>query len=387
MADRFTFYGRLKMSKPTEKFQPYSVMTSKKGWEIKNLRLNCVTESGVQFLNSTGYRLPDNSNILKFNDRKDNKPVEIKIPFTERLSQESINKVPYGQRFSVDLEEDLSSRQAISNLIRRFNNNIEEIPNDEITQLGYESKEAMKKAYEDSRNKKREFITQWDFIEYIKKMIDSKKFDDTIFKISGSIEVNHATNGNDYLSYVPKKIVIAQGEVTDPAKAMVDIYFDKDAISETEDGLELNGFIQYWDRFQKRNQYASYPIVLPLDGTEEANARKKSIYKKIFNVPNSGDVKYLGVEVDMLNGAPKKQIRLEDLDESTRELVELGIISKEDALRDSGTNYRSREIIKCNVFRKIQREWASNPVAQDASIRSDELGYVVPDTFMEELPF
>lgn len=384
MADRFSFIGRLSMPKASERFSPYDERTTDSGWSRKTLRANCHTDSGNQFLQFTGMKLSNESNKLYFNGDNGERII---VPFSERNDQKWVKKVPVHQRFIVDLETDKRKRQEMSNLLRRYENP-EEIPQSQIEALGFENLEELQNAHRLSQRKRREFLSQWDYIEIIKKILENPDYKDVVFKVDGKIEISHGRNGKDYLSYVPSEINVFNREVKDPAIAKVRVFFDENSLADSESGFDLNAYLEYYDNFTKKRQYSPYHIIIPVKGeNEDMISKKKVAFRKMFKVDSPNEVKYLDLIVDLLNGAPRKQLTLEDLDEETRELVELGLMSEEEALKNNGESYRANEIVRSNVFKTLKN--GSETGARTAGVGADQLGYYEKpnNDMLDDLPF
>lgn len=384
MADTFNFYGKLFMPQSKGNFQPYSEKQSPKGWQVRNLRFLCNTDAGNQFLNLNGNKLPDESNFLYFNTNNNER---IKIPFKDRKFPENINRVPRHQKFIVDLETNQERRNKLRNAIRKINQG-EDISHEEMTDLGVESISEIENAYRDSMKLYKEFLSAWDFIDYVRKMLESGKYKNSTFKVSGRISASHF-NDKDYISYEPNSIILANNGTEDPATARVTVFFDSDGLEWNEDTkqFDLNSFIEYYDSTSKKRQYAPYPIVISLaeDTDENLLKRKKKYFEELFGVKSSTEVYKLGIVVDLVNGSVKKTITYDDLDESTKQMIDFNLITLDEIRQNQSSQFRG-ETVQASFFKKVQPNFLHG--SQEASVSADQLGYVLDiDYDDEELPF
>lgn len=91
--------------------------------------------------------------------------------------------------------------------------------------MGLENESEIAEALEKSKKKRHEFITKWDFAEFIKKVIDSGKYSNSKFFIRGNGEYKYSENKERvYESYVPTRIYLAADDAEESSTATVNIF-------------------------------------------------------------------------------------------------------------------------------------------------------------------
>lgn len=374
--DTFTMSGKLRMPKSKDNYSPYRENTYDSGWMNRSLNLIINTDKGNQFLNMRAMKRVDNTNELTFWDNKEKK--SFKIPFKNRNDKENLKKVQNSQKFTIDLEEDPSIRRRMTALVRKIQDK-KELTNEELNEVGVSSSKELVQKYKDSYAKRFEYLSLWDFLEKLKEIVESGNYDDTIFKVSGRIEINHY-DGTDYFNYVPRFVTIGNKETDEPAQARVQLFFDENAVSydDVDKQLNIDGFLEYWDSNTSKNQFHKYTVILPFRDEEDPSKleRKKNHYMKLFSVDDSDEVKSIGIVVDLLNGSPTRKVTMDDLSEEQKEAIEFGDKTFEEIVREIGGNIRE-ESIQANIYSKLQQGWSG---AKKTSYRPFQLGYVTSDS-------
>lgn len=370
--DTFTMSGKLYLPKSKENYSPYRENTYDSGWMNRSLNLIINTDNGSQFLNMKAVKKTDDSNDLYFYDTKEKK--RFKVPFRNRKDKEYLLKVPNTQKYTIDLEENPQIRRRIKTLIERIKDKKEVAP-EELAEFGASSAKELVEIYKKSLAKRHEFLSPWDLILKVKEIVESGEYKDTLFKVTGRIEINHY-NGNDYFNYVPRLITIGNKESDEAAQARVTLFFDENAVSydESEQQLNIDGFLEYWDNTSSKNQFHKYSVILPLkDETDPAKLeRKRKHYEKLFSVDDADEVKSIGIIVDLINGSPTRKVTMDDLTDEQKEAIEFGDKTFEEIVREIGGNIRE-ESIQANMYSKLQSGWNQ---ARKTSYQPYQLGYV-----------
>ena len=111
---------------------------------------------------------------------------------------------------------------------------------------------------------------------------------------------------------------------------VVDFYFADDCVSENEDVSYLNGWSSYYDSSLKKNGF--FPISIAI-----RNEKDLKLIKKKFVVGES-EVANVGLSVNVIDGADRVEITMEDLDEDTQAEIEAGWMTFEEVVRAKGGN-------------------------------------------------
>lgn len=347
MSTQFKMTGVLSMPKETEKFKPYSERTSDSGWQMDKLRFNATCGDNRHMLSvDAGYWKDGHGDIYSFTkggvDDNGNKikGESIKIPFKDRLTDPRLAEVAEFKKFVVDTEV-RGRRYALQNALDKIKEG-KEISAEELSAIGVASESEIAAELEKSKKKRKEFISEKDFIDHIKKVIESGKYKDKLFDIKGEIvsELNKNT-GEFYTKYKPNKIYLAALDAEPMCEAEFKIYYGSDgldALSVEEKGkYYLNGYTFEYNSDTKKNDL---PVPVTLVLNKENPDREKwdkiaSKFVKYFTV-DGDEFKEIGLKVKMLNGAQKEELKIEDLDEETQENIELGLITIEDVKRELG---------------------------------------------------
>lgn len=347
MSNTFRMTGTLSLPKETEKFKPYATKTSASGWNMDRLRFNVTCGDNRHMMSVDAlYRADESNDITVFTkggvDDNGNKVKgeAIKIKFKDRLTDPRLVEVAEYRKFVVDTEV-RGRRQALS----RAMDNIKEgktISDEELQALGIANESEIPAEIEKSKKKRKEFISEKDFLEHIKKVIDSGKYKDKMFSISGSIVVElNKMNGQFYTKFQPNRLYLAGDDAEPMCEGEFKVYYGKDgfdALSVEETGkYYLNGYTFEYNTDTKKNDLAA-PITLVLPAKVEHDNKWEKIaakFVKYFTV-DGDEYKEIGLKCALLNGAQRKELDLDDLDEETRENIELGLITMDDVKRELG---------------------------------------------------
>lgn len=356
----FEMVGKLSMSKATDKFNPYTeTKFDKSGWVRRRLVFNAICGDNRHSLTVDAGSFEDgHGDVYTFTKAStdDNgntiKGELIKIPFKERLTSKRLPEVAEFRKFIIDLEEN-GRRRNILNAIDKTKNGTS-LTDDELAAIGIESESELKDALEKSNKKRHEFISEWDYCEFIKKVIDSGKYKDRKFFIRGNGKYQYSDkNKVVYESLVPNRIYLADNDTEEMSQATINFLFNNDSLDEMsveEKGkYYVNGFIMEYDTNRKdaEGKTAKIPvpktIVIPVasdDADDKAKKRVEAIKKK-FTTDGETYREY-GVVVNMLNGAQKVEITEDMLTDEQKEDLDCGLITLDDIRKDLGQAYGER---------------------------------------------
>lgn len=343
----FEMTGKLSISKETEKFHPYTEKTYPSGWVRKQLLFNVTCGDNRHMLTVTAGAFSDeHGDIYSFTkggvDENGNKVKgeSIQIPFKERLTSPKLAEIAEFKKFIIDLEQP-GRRYKLQNMADKLHEG-KELTDEELKAVGLESKDDVVTALEKSNKKRHEFISEWDYIDFIKKVIGSEKYKDKLFFIRGNGEYQYSDNQQKvYESYIPTRIYLAADDAEPSSTATINIIFNSESLDEMsveEKGkYYVNGHMMEYDQNRKANIPVPVTIVIPVPEDDEKGKKKAEAFKHKFMVDDDTYKEY-GAIVNMLNGAQKTEITEDMLTDEQRKDLDLGIITMDDIRAEIGGN-------------------------------------------------
>ena len=370
----FEITGKLNIGKETDKFKPYREEEYKSGWVNRTLifnaisgtnRLSLQTKSGC-FKDGHGDLYLFGKDYVDENGKKF-KGAAFTIPFKDRFDEKKIAETVEWKKFVIDLEIP-NRRWKLQNAADRLKDG-RTISAEELKEVGLESADQINEALEKSKKKRKEFLSAYDYAEFLYKMLTSDKYQDKKFTIRGNYEMQYSEEKQRwYNNYVPNRIYLAADDAEETATANVVLFFSEDSLMdavEEKGKYYVNGYVQVYDNNRKANIFAPYTIAI--DATENEKKVKKLV--DMFTVEGE-EVRELGVVVALLDGAQKKEIKMEDLDEETQDNILCGLVEFEDVVKSlGGTVYSDR--IQENRFVKLGRGFAAG--SKDTIYNVDDL--------------
>lgn len=343
----FEMTGKLSIGKETEKFHPYTEKTYPSGWVRKQLLFNVTCGDNRHMLTVTAGAFSDgHGDIYSFTkggvDENGNKVKgeSIQIPFKERLTSPKLAEIAEFKKFIIDLEQP-GRRYKLQNMADKLHEG-KELTDEELKEVSIESKDDVTAALEKSNKKRHEFISEWDYIDFIKKVIDSEKYKDKLFFIRGNGEYQYSDNQQKvYESYIPTRIYLAADDAEPSSTATINIIFNSESLDEMsveEKGkYYVNGHMMEYDQNRKANIPVPVTIVIPVPEDDEKGKKKAEAFKHKFMVDDDTYKEY-GAIVNMLNGAQKTEITEDMLTDEQRKDLDLGIITMDDIRAEIGGN-------------------------------------------------
>lgn len=336
MSDTFEFYGEIKPIKKTEKFDPITKTEYKSGWYNVTTNFNVVSGFNRVMVQAKGgmWTDPKKNSVKTFSksttdaNGKVTKGKPITIEWDKRNSQEEIDKVAGFKKFVVDLGNK-KMRYALQHIVESG-----AITDEQQMETGCDTVEAAKEAFEKSNNKRKVFIAESDFAEYCAKLVQSDKISGKVFRITGDYEVQYSPDKQKfYTNYHVRRIELMSADVEQKLLLKTEFYFSADAWDDSNyaenEKVFVNGFVKYYDSSVK--DFGFKPMTIVVTGTE----KKVNALKKKF-VCDNGAIKCINLDLDVVDGAERKEIRLEDLDPEVQEDIEMGILDFETVKREMG---------------------------------------------------
>lgn len=339
MANVFNFTGKISLPKATDKFKPIEKKSFSSGWENNTVKFNVISGTNrVLVMCQGGKWANDSKNSVKTfskstTDENGNtvKGSSIEIPWAKRFDKDQIEKVAGFKKFVVDTG-DYKERYKLQDLVKAFENGA--VTDDQMEEFGIETLEDAKATLEKSQAKRREFVSEWDFAEFVTKLVSSDKYKNKLFNISGNYEVQYyADKDRFYTSYHVNRITLAAEDAEAKTEMKVDFFYGEDAWDDSNyeeiSKVIVHGFINYYDSNLKKNGFQNVAIVI-----RESNDKKRNALKRKFTVDEG--VKQIGLTLSVIEGAETIELTMDMLDDETREDIECGLLDWETVKKELG---------------------------------------------------
>lgn len=336
MADVFEFYGEIKPIKESDKFKPISRTEYKSGWCNVTTNFNVVSGFNRVMCQAKGgcWTDPKKNSVKTFSksttdeNGKVTKGEAITIAWGKRNDPAEIDKVAGFRRYIVDLGNK-KVRYALQHIVDSGS-----ITEEQKMETGCDTVEAAKEALDKSNSRRKVFIAESDFAEYCAKLVQSDKIAGSKFKVIGDYEVQYSPDKQKfYTNYHVRRIELMGNDVEEKLNLKADFYFGADAWDDSNyaesEKVFVNGFVKYYDSSVK--EFGFKPMTIVTTGAE----KKVNALKKKFAC-DSGEIKCINLNLDVVDGSERKEIRLEDLDPEVQDDIEMGILNFETVKREMG---------------------------------------------------
>lgn len=337
--DVFNFVGKLSLPKESEKFHPVEKKSFQSGWENLTVKFNCISGTNRVLCMVQGGHWQDekrNSVIKTFSkstkdeNGKTIKGEMIEIPWNKRFDADEIDKVAGFRKFVCDTG-DSKMRYKLQDLVEAFENG--SVTDEMKAQLGIDNLEDAKTALEKSNAKKKVFLSEWDFAQHLAKVLQSGKYKDKVFYVSGNYDVQYSADKQQfYTNYHVNRVVLAPDDAEQKAELKIDFYFCEDCFDDStyeESGkATINGWVNYYDGMVKKNGFR--PMVVTVKESE----KKTAALKRKFSVDEG--IKQIGLTLNVVEGAETIELTMDMLDDETREDIQCGLLDWEEVKRDLG---------------------------------------------------
>lgn len=382
----FEMTGKISLPKESDKFHPYTDTVYDSGWEKKRLMFNATCGDNSHLLAVEAGAFSDgHGEVYTFtkgsadSDGKKIKGELIKIPFKDRLTSKRLPEIAEFKKFIIDLESQ-GRRYKLENFAEKIKDGTS-LTDNELKEVGLENESQVSEALEKSNKKRHEFISEWDFVDFIKKVLDSGKYADKKFFIRGNIVHTYSDSKQKvYQSYVPTRIYLASDDAEENSTATFNLLYGADAVDTMSVGETgkyfVNGYIMSYDNNRKSDIPVATTIVIPVapEDADEKAKKKVSVLCKKFEVDDD-TYKELGVVVDMLNGAQKTEITEDMLTDEQKEDLECGLIEMKDIIKEMGGS----------VYGERVQEYRFNKIARGFSKGRNDSIYTADDMIIKPI--
>lgn len=320
----FEFIGNISFNKDENKV--LETIKHDSGWQTKRLGVGVkATATNGVFLKADALYNPTETNTI-FTMGKDKSNLE--IPFKDRNKQSTLNMVADFKKLVVDLETDFEKKSERIKLKYKIINveNREEKTEDDLKKL-----EEYKKEYIEKSDNLHEFISEYDFVLFIKESAELLK--QHKIRVTGNLEMS-LWKEKYYVSYIPKHIEFIEDSVENKLQALVDVYFDKNAIDDTllktDNKLIVNGYLISYDNSAKADRF--YPKKFIINGVNFEDEEQTQMFElvKSFVTTDKNTVHHMLWNVNVYKGAEVKEFTYENLTPTQRQFVDMGLATIDD---------------------------------------------------------
>ena len=385
----FELVGKLKIGQESEKFKPYQERVFDSGWMNRTLFINAICGDNRHMLQIQGGTFPDKKDykILTFgpstvdDSGQRHSGERVEILWKDRMVQSNLDKVAEFRKYTVDLEE-YGRRRLLENFAQKIREGTS-LTDEELQSVGLTSESEVSEALEKSYKKKHEFLSPWDQAEFMKKVLDSGKYNDKKFYVRGVYTSQWSDQKQQwYTNMTPQRIYLAKKDAEDYSKGTATIYFTENAVDdgslEEKHKYYVNAFTMEYDSTRKKNIPCPFQLVIPEEvasKSEKSKGSDKDRAKKIvekFVVEDDSVFEY-GVEFNILDGAQRMEITPDMLTEEQQEELDLGLITIEELRRDLGGSVYG-ERVRENRYSGVARGYSQG--RKPTAYKADDL--VIP---------
>lgn len=362
----FNMVGKLSIGKETDTFKPYSEQKFQSGWTSRTLNFNCLSgDNRFRMQVRGGHQTDINKDdfVYVFTKRNDSEKGEtIRLDFKDRLKFKDMNLVPDYRKYIIDLEVP-GRRWKIENCISKHEAG-EEVNESDLKEIGLDNVGQLDEAFVKSKALRFQFLSQWDYAEFLNRVITSGKYDKEMFHISGVHMFEYNENKGTFYEHFEPQNIYRVSNVEEKSTESIKFYFNKESFVEYEEKNKtmVLGKVMVYDGKRKSDIPCDYTLTInrPSDNSDPKFVKQYEKICSMFKV-NDGSWKEVGIVVDLLDGAQRKKITFDDLDEDTQENILLELTTLEDVQRElGGTMYGKK--VKESRFSKLARGYCKSGV-------------------------
>lgn len=331
MANQFSFIGEIKPIKSTDKFQAYEERTFGSGWLIKRLRFNMICGDNRHLLeiSAGGWKDTSKNIIYTFSAGTNGaKGDKLQVKWADRNNPDIVAKVANFRKFVVDLNLPGAAKAA-------------EESGDEA-------------AIEMAKKRRREFISEIDFVDYLNKLVNSDKIANMKFRVIGNVEYTYSASKNTfYRSFVIQKVYRAADDAEPTSIGTLDVFFGEGCIDDSafEDKKKyyVSGHTMFYENNTfKKDIFAPIQLVIDANSDEKASKIAEGLKRK-FDRAEGDEIRKICVGVAFLDGAQRRKIEYSDLTDEQKENIDFGLTDLETIARELGGNVMGERVTETRI--------------------------------------
>lgn len=328
MGANFEIIATLKAVKDSDNFKALEVRDFESGWQNTRYRFNAISGTSRFLLEIGGGKWKDEkkNKILTFSRAETGKkPEKLEIKWEDRKNPEIIDKVAGFRIYTCNL-----------------------LTFDERKALEDEDKE------DEAKKKNHQFLEKTEFATLVKKVVDSDKYEGVKFRILGTVDFQYSeSKGQYYRTLSVDKMYKVSDDTPYKAEMTINTFYTEDAIDdESYDENKKMLFSCYTDYYFssiKENRFVPMTLVISGNGDEKAEKKAMAFKKKLTAFDDEATVRKCGLVCQMIDGAEEQAITYDDLDEDTRDNIDMGLIELEDAIKALGGSMYGERISEYRV--------------------------------------
>ena len=324
----FEIIANLKAVKDSDSFKALEVRDFDSGWQNTKYKFNAVSGNNRFLLEIGGGKWTDdkkNKIVTLAKAEPGKKATKLEVSWADRRKPEIIEQVAGFRVYTCNL-------------------------------LTYDERKALEdedKA-DEAKKKNHQFLEKTEFATLVKKAIDSGKYADAKFRILGTIDFQYSEKNNQfYRTMSVDKIYKVADDTPYKAEMTINAFYTEDAINdESYDDVKKYFFNCYTDHYfssVKANRFVPLTLVINGNGDEKAE-KKANAFKKMFEkFDDEAAVRKCGIICDMIDGAETVNITYDDLDETTRDNIDMGLIEFSEVVKSLGGTMMGQRITEYRV--------------------------------------
>ncbi len=326
----FKIVGKLQLGKETEKFKPYKVSKSAKGWLGHRLVFGIKNITGFHNVELFEGYMEDGSSLIYCIKKKENYSDE-----TEKL------QIEWKLRNNPDVIEQVAD----------YNKLTIKMDDEQVTK----------------------YIAGYDFLQHIYSILQDDRYKDELFIVTGDVEYQKY-EGKIYRKLHPRHIELAPKDTQEVSLLNLELYYTQDAVDTEMFDINkkylVNTYVAQYNSQTKEDDYFSEPVVIDVSKAQTEKQEKGfNIIKNRFIVDEDKVFK-LGVKAVLINGKEKKQITMEDLTEEERDLIDCGLATLEEIAAEYGNTINGDSISEIKV---VGFGYGYNKGSQETEISPEKL--------------
>lgn len=315
----FSFVGYLKPIKSTDTWNSFAITNYDSGWMNERLVFSVRSGDNTHRVEiNAGRWVDEKKNVIYGFTKGENgkKGESVQIPWAKRNDPAVIESMAGWKIFTVDTET------------YKHRKELEEAGETE--------------ALEAANKKRKHFLAGTEFCEYVNKVVNSEKCQDMKFRVNGNVTYRYSEKNDQYYSaYEVTKIYRVDDDTPVSSEVNIEFYFAENAMDSSnydETGRAIvNGFTPYYDSALKKTCYC--PVTLAMRfGTDADGLKKIKGWEKTFNKFEDDEIRKVNLACQQIDGAQRVAITYDDLDDDTKENIDFGLTTLEEAIRDAGGN-------------------------------------------------
>lgn len=324
----FEIIATLKAVKDSDNFKALEVYDFNSGWQNTRYNFNAISGNNRFMLRIDGGKWKDDkkNRILTFSKAEPGKKAEkIEVKWEDRKNPDIIDKVAGFRIYTCNL-------------------------------LTFDERKALEDAgnKEEAQKKNHQFLEKTEYAALVKRVIDSGKYANSKFRILGTVDFQYSEKHNQYYRILSvEKMYKVSDDTPYKAEMTINTFYTADAIDgdnydETKKYV-FDCYTDYYFNSIKENRFVPMTLIINGNGDEKAEKKAEGFKKKLTAFDDEATVRKIGLVCDMIDGAESMAITYDDLDDETKENIDIGLIELEDAIKGLGGTVVGERITEYRV--------------------------------------